>query len=102
MLEPLGAEQRVHQVDEHDQGCRAAEQVFERHLSSAPEPAIDGAGIAQGQSEEDDNGGDENDVKHWLVPGLGLDLVVLGRLFRWPSWRCEDETQQRLNWKWFG
>ncbi len=63
-LKPLGAEQCIHQVDEHEQRGCAAEQIFRRHESSAPEAAIDRACIAQGDGEEDDDDGDENDVKH--------------------------------------
>ena len=63
-LKPLGAEQCIHQIGEHEQRGRATEQIFRRHVSNTPEAAIDRACIAQGDGEEDDDDGDENDVKH--------------------------------------
>ena len=64
LSKPLGAEQCVHEIDEHEQRGRASEQIFGRHVSNTPERAIDCACIAQGDGEEDDDDGDENDVKH--------------------------------------
>jgi hypothetical protein len=64
LLKPLGAEQCIHQIDEHEQRGRATEQIFRRHVSNGPEAAIDRARIAQGDGKEDDDDGDENDAKH--------------------------------------
>ena len=63
-LKPLGAEQCIHQIDEHEQRGHATEHIFRRHVSNAPKAALDRAGIDQGGGEEDDDDSDENDVKH--------------------------------------
>src|SRR5262252_10803079 len=67
LLEPLGPQQRVDEVDHQPRGHEARKRIIEDHGEASSEP-IAGDGVADRQREEDECDGEHDDVQHLLAP----------------------------------
>ena len=67
LLEPLGSQQRVDEVDHQSRGHEARKRIIEDHGEASSEP-IAGDGVADRQREEDECDGEHDDVQHVDAP----------------------------------
>jgi hypothetical protein len=93
LLEQLGPEQGIDEVEHEPRGHEAGERIIEDH-GTGPLQSVAGDGVTHRQGEKGEAEGQQNDVQHLHAPGGRRRCAVLHICSRCVivDWHREDVT----------